>query len=559
MALTKLTQDLLAFTDSTGFLKLPVGTTAERPGTPATGYIRFNTTNASLEGFDGTVWKDIPAAPPGLDGLAYSGGKTAADPAGGETITLTGTNFKANFTVTVGGTSVPSSNLVSPTSATFVTPAKAGGDYDVVFTNANGEIAQIVNGITYSGLPAFTSPAASPTAMGTAQQGATITSVTIAATDGAEQVDNFTVTTGSLPSGLTLNQSTGVLSGTLSLSATVGNTDFTVTATDDEGQTSTRQFRYAVTQAPCTIKFLVVGGGGGGGSYNAGGGGAGGVRTSFSNATNPISGGGCTPENIETIPSNYLGTTEYAIVGGGGGPTYGTAQGPQNGGLSRLQLPSTGATITSEGGGAPATRSGSWNPTIGGSGGGGSSYSTTTGANGTSCQGYKGGNGYNGIYYSGGGGGGAGGVGTNYGDGSGGPGIICNILNATNAATAGVGEVIGTDVWYGGGGGSSGNAGGCNNPGGNGGGGNSASNPNYDDAENGTDGTGGGGGASTMSWNVQPSYGTGGSGVVIMRYPSSYTCNITSGTQATGSPFTEGSEKITVFKAVGNYQFNFTS
>lgn len=558
MALTKLTQDLLAFTDSTGFLKLPVGTTAQRPGSPATGYIRFNTTNSSLEGFDGTNWKDIPAAPPGLDSLAYPGSQTAADTAGGETITLTGTNFKANFTVTVGGTAVPSSNLVSPTSATFVTPAKAGGDYDVVFTNANGEIAQLVNGITYSGLPAFTSPAASPTVMGTAQQGATITPVTIAATDGAEQIDNFTVTTGSLPSGLTLNQSTGVLSGTVDLSATVGNTDFTVTATDDEGQTSTRQFRYAVTLTPCTIKFLVVAGGGGGGSYNAGGGGAGGVRTSFSNATNPISGGGCAPETIPNNPAN--GGTEYAIVGDGGAVAYGTTVGPQNGGDSQLQLTQVGTTITSTGGGGPAVRSGSWSATSGGSGGGGSSYSTTTGGAGASCQGYTGGTGSNAApQYAGGGGGGAGGYGGSYAQRFGGPGIICNILNATNAATAGVGEVIGTDVWYGGGGASSGNDPFNGNAGGNGGGGNSASAYYTDNATNGTDGTGGGGGASSWFWNQQPTYGIGGSGVVIMRYPAAYTCNVTSGTQATGSPFTEGSEKITVFKAVGNYQFNFTS
>jgi len=156
--------------------------------------------------------------------------------------------------------------------------------------------------------------------------------------------------------------------------------------------------------------------------------------------------------------------------------------------------------------------------------------------------------------------GGAGGYGGSYSGGRfGGPGIICNILNATNAATAGVGEVIGTDVWYGGGGASSGNDPFNGNAGGNGGGGNSASAYYTDNAENGMDGTGGGGGASSWFWNQQPTYGIGGSGVVIMRYPAAYTCNVTSGTQATGSPFTEGSEKITVFKTVGNYQFNFTS
>tara|TARA_B100000902_G_scaffold348814_1_gene356997 strand:+ start:560 stop:2239 length:1680 start_codon:yes stop_codon:yes gene_type:complete len=558
MALTKLTQDLLAFTDSTGFLKLPVGTTAERPGSPATGYIRFNTTNSSLEGFDGTNWKDIPAAPPSLDQVTYPGSQTAADPAGGETINLTGTNFKSGFTVTVDGAAVPSSNLVSSSNVTFVSPAKAGGDYNVTFTNPNGEVATKLNGITYSGLPTFTSPAASPTAMGSGQAGTAITSVTIAATDGAEQVDNFTVTTGSLPSGLTLNASTGILSGTLAANATVGNTDFTVTATDDEGQTTTRQFRYTVLPAPCVVHWLVVAGGGSGGSYNAGGGGAGGLRTSWPGG----SGGGASSESTVTNPAN--GGTEYSTVGQGAqnGAVTGV-RGPSRGGASSLQFSQVGTTINTVGGGGGNSRS-PYNNTYsmsGGSGGGGASDTTYNGgSSGTTGEGYSGGAGFNANGYVGGGGGGAGGAANASSSGMGayawgGPGMAVNILNATNAATAGVGEVDGTDVWYAGGGGGSGNPGWGGGTGGKGGGGDGG---NGGQGTCGTDGTGGGGGASTAAYQVTPNCAAGGDGVVIMRYPSAYTCNVTSGTQATGSPFTEGTDKITVFKADGNYQFNFT-
>ena len=39
----------------TSALKLPVGTDGERP-TAATGQIRYNTTLACFEGYDGTVW-----------------------------------------------------------------------------------------------------------------------------------------------------------------------------------------------------------------------------------------------------------------------------------------------------------------------------------------------------------------------------------------------------------------------------------------------------------------------------------------------------------------------
>jgi hypothetical protein len=50
-------------TSATGALELPVGTTAQRPGSPATGSIRFNSTVSRFEGYTGSAWVyvDIPA------------------------------------------------------------------------------------------------------------------------------------------------------------------------------------------------------------------------------------------------------------------------------------------------------------------------------------------------------------------------------------------------------------------------------------------------------------------------------------------------------------------
>ena len=44
--------------DDTGHLTLPSGTTAQRPGSPQEGYVRFNTSISSVEYFDGTQWRD---------------------------------------------------------------------------------------------------------------------------------------------------------------------------------------------------------------------------------------------------------------------------------------------------------------------------------------------------------------------------------------------------------------------------------------------------------------------------------------------------------------------
>ncbi len=68
----------------------------------------------------------------------------------------------------------------------------------------------------------------------------------------------FTVTTGSLPNGLTLNGSTGVLSGT---PTTAGSSTFIVTATDANNFTGTQQ--YTLTIGAAVAQTLVVTGPGG--------------------------------------------------------------------------------------------------------------------------------------------------------------------------------------------------------------------------------------------------------------------------------------------------------
>jgi hypothetical protein len=46
---------------TTGAVKLPSGTTVERP-TPTTGMLRFNSTNTQFEGYSGTAWAGIGGA-----------------------------------------------------------------------------------------------------------------------------------------------------------------------------------------------------------------------------------------------------------------------------------------------------------------------------------------------------------------------------------------------------------------------------------------------------------------------------------------------------------------
>ena len=104
--------------NDTGFITLPVGTTAQRPASPSTGMMRVNTTTAALEFYNGTTWAIIVASLPVTSGLVgwylpdnYNAGIWTDSSGSGNNATLTtgtpsksthnGTNFGASSTFTV--------------------------------------------------------------------------------------------------------------------------------------------------------------------------------------------------------------------------------------------------------------------------------------------------------------------------------------------------------------------------------------------------------------------------------------------------------------------------
>ena len=70
--------------DGTEFVRVPAGTTAQRPSIAAGGQLRFNTDLGTLEQYNTTTnsWQAIDS-PPIISSLAIAGSVTAADPAGG--------------------------------------------------------------------------------------------------------------------------------------------------------------------------------------------------------------------------------------------------------------------------------------------------------------------------------------------------------------------------------------------------------------------------------------------------------------------------------------------
>jgi len=253
--------------------------------------------------------------------------------------------------------------------------------------------------------------------------------------------------------------------------------------------------------------------------------------------------------------------TNYTVTVGGGG-AGGSDLGSNRKGT--VGVNSTFSTITSTGGGY----GGGGTNGSGGSGGsgGGGSIGGGAGSRVTSpaIQGFAGGtaSGATSNYIQAGGGG-ASEVGQNAASasgGNGGDGLISTIISSTNATSASIGEVSGSDVYFGGGGGGGGRSNIASYAGSGGLGGGTDATYTNTSPSNADDNTGGGGGASGYNQVTFTSVNgaSGGSGVVVLRYSSSNSINVGSGIiEASGSPFTEGSDKISVFTGgTGTISFN---
>lgn len=170
--------------------------------------------------------------------IDYPGDDTATLPAGGATLTLTGTGFAATPMVFVDGTLAPSVSFVSSTQITFVAPAKSAGTYHLYVVNPDGATAIFVNGISYSGVPTWTTASGS---LGTYDG---TFSIQLQAT--SDSAVTYALTTGStLPAGVTLS-SGGLISGTIASEQTFS---FSVDAIDAQNQETARSFSVTIALA----------------------------------------------------------------------------------------------------------------------------------------------------------------------------------------------------------------------------------------------------------------------------------------------------------------------
>lgn len=233
----------------TGAVKVPGGTSAQRP-TPANGQIRYNSDVGSVEFYANNTWASI-SPPPTIQSVSpttYNGEQ-------GTTFTLTGENFNTDATVkfvTNNGTEFTAATVtrVSSTQITATTPQDftvAQEPLSVKVVQGSGSVT-LESAIDCGGAPTWSTAAGS---LATIYDNATGTHATIAASDpdsGATVA--YSVASGALPVGVSLNANTGVISGDPADVSAQTTYNFTAAATDNAGNSTQRAFSIIVNPVP---------------------------------------------------------------------------------------------------------------------------------------------------------------------------------------------------------------------------------------------------------------------------------------------------------------------
>ena len=231
------------------YIKLPAGTTAQRPSSAAVGMLRYNTTLGFVEQYTDSGWQGI-APPPAITGVDVD---NIDESASTQTIIISGTNFDTTATAALIDASA---NTLNPTtsvrnSSTQITITYSGGD---VITSATAEplsvrvyagsglTATLEDAINVDATPIWSTSVGN---VGTVYEDQAISSITLTANDPEGSTVTYAISAGALPSGLSLSSS-GVITGTPNVNDTYSASgvthNFTVNASDGTGNITPRSF-----------------------------------------------------------------------------------------------------------------------------------------------------------------------------------------------------------------------------------------------------------------------------------------------------------------------------
>ena len=240
----------IKFSDITGG-GIPFGNNAGRPSNPGIGKLYSNGEEKRLELYTSSGWQNIVSETPGV--VSVSG--NYLESAGSGTLEITGTNFTTGAIASVIGTNGVEINANSTTvnsivsvSAVFSGLSNANEPYDVKVTNTSNLFGLLPDALYINASPVWT------TASGSLGTFAEQISISVSATATDDSTITYALASGStLPSGVTLNTSTGLISGTLPDISTDTTYTFTINASDGSNPVIPRTFSISSNASPVWV------------------------------------------------------------------------------------------------------------------------------------------------------------------------------------------------------------------------------------------------------------------------------------------------------------------
>ena len=182
---------------------------------------------------------DIPT----IFSVVYVGDDTATSTDGGQTVTINGKNFNSGCYVYLDTSIVTPVTYVSSSQVTFSAPAKSAGTYDLYVYNPDGGTAFYIPGVSYSGTPSWSTASGS---IGTSYETVELSSNVTVLSASSDSTIRYRLSSGTLPSGSTLNANTGAITGISGSVSGVTTYSFSIEAYDGENQGVIRPFSITI-------------------------------------------------------------------------------------------------------------------------------------------------------------------------------------------------------------------------------------------------------------------------------------------------------------------------
>lgn len=225
---------------------VPFGNNAARPINPQTGQPYFNGEEKRLELYTSTGWQNIVSETPGV--VSVSGVYRQSNAT--NSLEITGTNFTAGAIASVIGTNGVEVNANSTTvnsivsiTAVFSGLSSAYEPYDLKVTNTSNLFGLLPDSLYVNDTPVWTTSSGLLGTFYSYLQGSV--NISLVATDSESPNLTYSISSGSLPSGVTLNSSSGVISGTIPYINNTTTYSFSVSASDGV-ESSVRPFTILV-------------------------------------------------------------------------------------------------------------------------------------------------------------------------------------------------------------------------------------------------------------------------------------------------------------------------